>query len=181
MIKGLNGQPFVLKGSMQEFDPDNQDHALFDRFDQEIIRFGGSPIEYYEIFIQEQTIDPVYLEDRGKLWSNFPITLWGYYEPPEQQNPSTIFGIDTPDEEIVIECNYKSVQEAIGHPPKRGSRIFTPHRQENWIIIDTKLTQFKLWSLLHIALHCRKFQESTTTGEGNASQARPDFMISDNP
>jgi len=177
MIRNTNGTPFKLKSSLQQFDPENTDHKLFDVWDEEVIKIGGTPLFYFEVFIQDQTIDPLYIEDRGKLFSNFPIQFFGNYEPPDQKNPSTLFGIDTPDEEILIEANYQATLRDVGHMPKRGSRLFSPHRQENWIIIDTKLSEFKLWGALHVQIHCRKFQESLTTGEGNVTQSRPDFEI----
>lgn len=179
MLCNPDGTPFKLKGSLQQFDPTNPDHAIFERYDQEIIQIGGSPIFYYEVFIQEQTIDKVYLEDRGKMWSNFPVQFFGYYEPQAQSNPSSLFGIDTPDEEVLIEANYQAVLKAIGHMPKRGSRLFTPHRQENWVIIDTKLDQFKLWSAIHLQLYCKKFQESST--DASIEQPMPDFTIPPQP
>lgn len=183
MIRRSDGTPFTLKGSRTQFDPDSPAHDLFNRYDEEIIRVGGTPIFYYEVLIQQQTIDPVYMEDRGKLFANNPVQLYGYYEPPQQQNMSGLFGYDTPDEEIIIETNYKAVlreiKNATGyeHPPKVGSRIFTPHRRENWIIIDTRLDQFKMWGAIRLQIHCKKFQETSTTGEGNVTQSQPDFKI----
>jgi len=172
-IRNPDGTLFALKGSMQQFDPNNPDHCLFNRWDAESLRLFSVPLYYYEVFIQDQTIDPIYIEDRGKIFSNLPVVFYGLYEPPQQSNPSTLFGIDTPDEEIMIECNYQDVLRLVGHMPKRGSRIFTPHRRENWVIIDTKLDQFKMWGILHLQIHCRKFQESLTTGEGRVSAVTP--------
>lgn len=179
MIRNPDGTPYGLSGSLQQFDPNNPEHDLFNSYDEEIIKIGGTPLYYYEIFIQEQTIDPLYIEDRGKLFSNFPVQFYGYYEPPDQNSPSTLIGMDTPDEEIIIEGNYKAVFRDVGHVPKRGSRIVSPHRQEHWIIIDTKLSQFKMWGALHILIHCRKFIESPTTGESNVSQGSFNFTIPD--
>lgn len=174
MIRRPDGRPYSLRGTLQQFDPTSSAHDLFNRYDEEVIRIGGTPLYYFEVFIQMQTVDPLYMEDRGKLFSPFPIQFYGYYEPPEQQNMSGMFAIDTPDEEILIEANYKAVLKALGHQPKIGSRIYTPHRGENWIIIDVRLNQFKMWGAIRLQLHCRKFQETTTTGEGLVTQPRPD-------
>lgn len=177
MILGKGGKPYNLTGSLQQFNPNSSAHELFNRYDQEIIQIGGTPLYYYEVLIQIQTVDPIYMEDRGKLFSTCPILIYGYYEPTQQQNMSGMFGIDTPDEEVIIECNYKAVLTAIGHPPKIGSRIFTPHRSENWIIIDTRLDQFKMWGALHLQIQCKKFQETTTTGEGSPLQPQSNVDI----
>lgn len=176
VIKREDGSDFTT-GQFQVFDPNSTKYDLFNSYDEELIRISGSPIFYYEIFIQFDTVDKLYLEDRNKIFSNFPIRLYGLYEPPEQVNNSTLFAIDNPDESIVIEMNYKAVLRDLGHPPKVGSRIYTPHRGENWIVIDRKLTVFQQWGAMHVALTCKKFQETTTTGEGNVTQAKPDVSI----
>jgi hypothetical protein len=175
-IYNKDGTPFRPVGSVVQFDPESPDHALFNSFDQEAIKIGGSPLFYYELFIQFQTIDKLYLEDRGKLWSPIGIQLHGYYEPLEPQNPSTQFGIDGVGD-VLFECNYRAVLEAIGHQPKRGSRIQTPHLNEFWVVVDTRLTQFQLWGALHIQLICERFQESTTTGDSNSPPPKPDFQV----
>jgi hypothetical protein len=177
MILNNDGTPYKLKGSLVQFDPNNPDHALFNLWDQEAIKIGGSPIFYYEVFIQTQTVDRTYNEDRGKLFSPVHIQLYAYYEPPQQSSPSTLFGIDAPQDEVIFELNYEATLQTIGHPPKRGSRIYTPHRQENWIIVDIRLAEFKMWSIMRIQLLCQKYQESLTTGEGQVTQDRPDFEI----
>lgn len=175
-----DGTPYQVSGSLQQFDPGNPDLALFDIWDEEAIEQGGSPIFYYEVFIQPQTIDPIYWEDRGKLWSNDPVQLFCYYEPIASSNNQGLFGIDSPDE-MVFELNYHAVLNTIGHPPKIGSRIFTPMLRENWEIIQRNLAVFTMWNTLHIQLICKRFQESTTTGEGKVTQKMPDFTLNQTP
>ncbi len=171
-----NGTPYKLAGTLNQFDPGNPRTDLFNIWDQESIMIGGTPLNYFEVFIQFQTIDELYLEDRGKVWSPIPLTFYGYYEPIEPQNPSTQFGIDGPGD-VMFECNYRAVISAVGHMPKRGSRINTPHLNENWVIVDVRLAQFAYWGAMHLQLVCERFQESTTTGEGNIPQPKPDFTI----
>lgn len=184
-IRREDGSPYKLKGSLQQFDPNASIHRLLDRYDEEMIRISGTPIFYYEVLIQLQTVDQIYMEDRGKLFMPSYVQLWAFYEPPQQMNMSGLFAIDNPDEEIILELNYRATLRDIGkqtgheHPPKIGSRIYTPHRGENWIIIDYRLDQFKLWGAMRLMLHCRKFQETVTTGEGKVTQAQPDFKITD--
>ena len=179
-IRGLDGQPYQTNGSFQQYDATNPEHCLFNLWDQEIIKQGGSPIYYYEVFIQTGTLDPLYREDRGKIFSNIPVQLYGFYEPVPSQNYQNAFGIDAPDE-MVFEFNYSQVLEAIGHPPKVGSRLHTPHLRENWIIIQRNSGEYKMWSQLRLQLLCQKFQESSTTGEGNVTQAVPDYTLPNPP
>lgn len=175
-IRNPNGTPYNLTGSINQFDPENQAHDLFNRYDQELIMAYGSPLFYYEVMIQVQNIDPLYVEDRSKLWNPNPVQIFGIYEPIEPQNPSTQFGIDGIGD-VVFECNVRAIVQAIGHQPKRGSRIHTPHLSENWVVVDTRLTQFQLWGALHLQIICERFQESTTTGEGNVPQPKRDYPI----
>ena len=161
---------------MQQFDPENQEHALFNLWDEEAIKIGGAPIYYYEVIISFNTIDDLYLEARDKLFSNIPIQLWGYYDPVPAQNYQNAFGIDSPDE-MIFELNYRSVLKAVGHPPKIGSRLYTPHKREDWVIVQRNLGEWKVWGELRLQLLCQRFQESVTTGEGKVTQPKPDFKI----
>jgi len=175
MIRNPDGSCYQVVGSIQQFDPENPEHSLFNLWDQEVIRMGGSPIYYYEVLIQPNTVDPLYVEDRGKLWSTVPTELWCYYEPVPSQNAHGNFGIDAP-EEMVFELNYREVLDKVGHAPKVGSRLFTPHKQESWVIIQRNDDQFKLWGQLRIQLICQKFTESLTTS-GIQQQANVDFKL----
>lgn len=168
-IRNCDGTPYKLSGSLNTFDPLSPEHFLLNSFDSEIVQIAGSPILYYEVFIQNQTIDPLYREDRGKLWSNKPVILNGYYEPIASQNYLNMFGIDAPDE-IQFQFNYRAVLQALGHPPKIGSRLYTPQKGENWVIVQRNVGDFFLWGELRLTLITQRFQESVSTGEGNVSQ-----------
>jgi len=171
-----DGTPYKASGSIQQFDPNNPMFELFNLWDQEAIQRGGSPIYYYEVIIRPEMIDPIYLEARNKLFSNNPIQLWCNYEPISSQNVLNQFGIDAPDE-MTFELNYRSVLKNLGHPPKIGSRLFTPHLQENWVIVQRNLNEFKMWGVLRIELICQRFQEDVVTGDGKVTQKQPDLKI----
>jgi hypothetical protein len=162
-----DGTPYYPIGSLRQFNPDSPEHSLMNKWDEEI-KIAGSPIFYYEVFIQDQTIDPIYWEDRGKIFSQIPIALYAYYEPIPSQNMQGNFGIDGPDE-MLFRLNYNATLRDVGHPPKNGSRIFTPHLSENWIIIQRNLSEFRKWGILRMELICQRFQESLTTGEGKVT------------
>jgi hypothetical protein len=128
--------------------------------------------------IQPQTVDPLYVEDRGKLWSPVPVQLYGFYEPQANQNAQGNFGIDAPDE-MIFEFNFRDVLRRVGHAPKVGSRLYTPHKGENWEVIQRNDGEFKMWGQLRLQLICRKFQESGTT-TGVNSQPGVDFKLNPN-
>lgn len=176
MLRNTDGTPYQLAGSLQQFDPENQEFDLFNLWDQEIIGIGGIPVFYYEVMIQSNTIDPLYWEDRGKIFSNNPICLMAYYDPVPTQNAMEVFGIDSPDE-IMLNFNYDDIIQKLGHPPRIGSRIFTPHKRENWEVIQNFGEEYKLWGQLRMQVMCKRFQESSTVGEGKVTQKTPDFKI----
>jgi hypothetical protein len=88
------------------------------------------------------------------------------------------FGLDAPDE-IKFEFNYKAVLKTIGHAPKLGSRLFTPHKREHWVIVQRAVGEFKMWGELRLVIMCQRFQESITTGEGKITQPTTDFKINE--
>lgn len=178
MLKNSDGSPYKPIGSLDQFDPDNPERCLFNTWDAEMIKIYGSPIFYYEVFIQTGSLDRVYREDRGKIWSNNPIVLYASYEPIPNQNYQNAFGIDSPDE-IIFDLNYRDVLDRVGHPPKIGSRIHTPHRKEDWVIIQRNIGETMLWSQIRIQILCQRFQESITTGEGKVTEKKPDFDLND--
>lgn len=171
-IRNPDGSPYEVSGSIEQFDPDDPQHELFNLWDQEAIRQGGSPILYYEVVISPQMIDKQYMEARGKIFSQFPVQLYCSYDPKNAQNLVNAFGIDAPDE-LEIEFNYRDVLQKVGHPPKIGSRLYTPHLRENWVIIQRNLGEFKMWGALRLTIIAQRFQESTTTGEGKVTQKNP--------
>lgn len=173
-----DGTPYKLAGTRQQYDPTNPDLELYDLWDQEAIEVGGSPIDYYQCMIQVQTVDELYREDRGKLYNPYPVRLWAYYEPPQQSQGSLMQGMDPIGEEVIFEMNKTATLKALGGQlPKFGSRIFTPHRGENWYVVDRKISEFRQYSTLHIQLICQKFPENITTGEGRVTAQRPDFPL----
>lgn len=175
-IKNPDGSIYRVTGSLQQYDPENPEFQLFNDWDQEAIEIGGTPIFYYEIFIQVNTLDELYVEDRGKLWAPQPVCLYGYYDPVPSKANWTVFGADGPTE-MMVEFNYRDVLRRLGHPPKLGARIFTPHKNENWVVLDRNVEVFKLWGELRLQLMLVRFQESLTTGDGKVTQKMPNYTL----
>lgn len=171
-----SGTPYRAVGSIQQFDPENPEFNLFNMWDQEVIQMGGSPIFYYEVFIPPNTIDPLYWESRSKLYSNYPIQLWCFYDPQIAENTQNQFGIDSITENV-FEFNVRDVLNRVGHLPKVGSRLFTPHKREHWKILQRNMGEFKMWGELRLQLIAERFQETITENAGSVTQAEPDFKI----
>lgn len=169
MIRNCDGTPYQLKPTLQQYNPGSRDLALINQIDAESIRIGGSPILYFEMLLQKQTIDPLYREDRGKIWSQCPVELYATYEPIGSQNYMNMFGMDSSDQ-LKFELNLKATYKKLGYPPKIGSRIWTPHKKENWVIVERKVADFKFWGEFHLILECERFQEDLVTGAGKVTQ-----------
>jgi hypothetical protein len=169
MIFNCDGTPYVLGGSIDQFDPNNSDIGLLNQYDQEITQISGSPVLYYEVMIQVgNRMDPLYREDRSKIWNPTPVKLYAFYTPVPTSNFVNMFGIDAPDE-IQLEFNYLSVLKVLGHPPKIGSRIWTPQLGESWVVVQNGFNNYQLWNTFKIITTCQRFQESTTTNEGKVT------------
>ena len=178
-IKNPDGSSFKLSSTLQQFDPESKEHDLFNVWDQEAIEIGGTPLYYHEVFINVNNIDELYVEARDKLWSEHPVCIYGFYDPKPSENMMTAFGIDSPMTEMMMEFNYRHVLSQIGHAPKIGARIYSPHKRENWVIIQRNVEVFQMWGELRLQVMCNRFQESLTTGEGKVTQRQPDFTLND--
>lgn len=175
MLRRNDGTPYTVGGSLSAYNPQSAERALFDRWDAEAIRINGTPLHYYELFLDANNIDPDYLESRNKIWCQTYICLYGMYDPITSQNYQNMFGIDSPDEEMVFELNFSETLKILGHKPKVGSRIFTPHRGEHWVIKQIESGEWKMWKELRLRLLCDRYQESLSTGEGRVTyDDRPD-------
>ena len=176
MLYNKDGTPYKVAGTRQQFNDKRPDLALFDIWDQEAIKIGGTPLYYFEVFLPEQTMDGVYLENRGKIWSNIPIELWAVYDPTASLNLQMAMGIDSPDE-MKFELNYHAMLDAIGHKPKIGSMIKSPFLKEVWELVQMNLGEFKMYKALRANLLCQRFQDDATGGPSITSQPEIDYKI----
>ena len=176
-VRKKDGTIYKLAGTLSQLLPDSPTNELFNEWDQELIRLGGSPILYYKVFIPRSGVDEQYMECRTKVWSQTPIELFGMYDPIPSQLNQGLFGIDGPDQ-IIIQTNYKDTIDKLGHLPIIGSRIYTPMLREQWEIIDRKLDQFNRWQVYHVLIHCQRFQDTLTNPAGSVSQGdQPTWKI----
>jgi hypothetical protein len=171
-----DGKPYSAVGSLQQFDDSSPDRDLFNKWDEESIRLGGSPLFYYELFVDVNNIDPLYVETRAKIYSKNPVQLWCVYEPIPSQNMQTAFGLDSPDE-MTFDLNYKAVLRDLGYAPKIGSRVRTPFLNEDWVIIERKLGEFKKYNALRLQLICQRFQEDDVSGSSVGEKKNADYKI----
>ena len=171
-----DGSTYCPTGSLQQFDDKLPERNLFNTYDAESIRLGGSPLFYFELFIDINNIDPLYVESRAKIFSQNPVQLWCVYEPVPSQNMQTAFGLDSPDE-MTFDLNYQETLTILGHAPKIGSRVRTPFLNEDWVIIERKLGEFKLYNALRLQLICQRFQEDAVSGTSVGKTENADFKI----
>jgi hypothetical protein len=176
MIYRSDGLPYSPTGSRQQFDDGLPEHDLFNTWDEESIKIGGTPLFYHELYIDTNNVDPIYLESRVKMFNPHPVQLYATYEPVPSQNMQTAFGIDSPDE-MVFDLNYRAVLRDLGHVPKIGSRLFTPFLKENWVIIERKTGEFKMYGVVRLQLICQRFQEDDVSGTSVNKSPDVDYKI----
>lgn len=176
MIFRNDGKPYAVTGSRQQFDDGLPEHDLFNTWDEESIKVGGSPIFYYELFVDTNNVDPIYLETRTKMFNPHPVQLYATYEPVPSQNLQTAFGIDSPDE-MIFDLNYRAVLRDLGYAPKIGSRIFSPFLKENWVIIERKTGEMKMYGVVRLQLVCQRFQEDDVSGTSVNKAPDVDYKI----
>lgn len=182
MIRNVDGSPYQVSGTLQVFNPShNGDRDLLNSYDAEIIKINGTPIYYYEYLADANSIDPLYNEARGALYSPNYVVLYAYYDPITSQNYQNMFGIDSPNT-ITFELNYDATVQAIGHMPRVGSRLYTPPPQggsssnffgQNWEIIQRGAADWKLWGQIRMILECGQFQESKSRQGGKVTEKAP--------
>jgi hypothetical protein len=177
MIRNSDGTPYQVSGTLNIFNPANtEERSLLNQFDSEIIRINGTPLCYYEFLADASSINNLYFEARSALFDQNPITLYAYYDPITSQNYQDMFGIDSRNM-MTFELNYDATVAAIGHLPVVGSRLYSPHRGENWVIIQKGAGDWKLWGQIRLLLECQQFQETSTRGEGKVTQPRDGYKI----
>lgn len=173
-IRNPDGSMYEPSGSLEQYDPTNQEHDLFNLWDTEQIRLDGSPVEYYEVLIDINRIDELYVEARDKLFSPCSIKLYAYYDPQPSNHMQGLFGIDSPNDETLMEFNFRDVMDRTSNRGlKVGSRIWTPHKRENWVIVKPQVQVFKQWGQLRLQCMCVRFQESLTTMDGEVTKKEP--------
>lgn len=176
MLRRSDGTPYQPSGSITQFNSsETGKYDLFNRYGAELFNLFGSPIYYFEIFISFANIDKLYLEDRSKIWSQFPVELFAVYEPVVPLHNSDVFGINSMDQ-VVFELNYSDTLKRLGSSPKIGARIQTPHKQEHWVIVDKKTTGYQYWGESILQLYCQRF--SPTRTDNSSAVPQPIF---DNP
>lgn len=171
VIKNPDGTPYELS-CFKFFDKTASFHNLFNDYNQELAKIGGSPIYYYEAIIPPSTIDPVYWESRGMLYSDQYVVFHAYYEP-FMMKYQDMFALHPGTDTQIFKASYNEVISAIGHPPKLDSRIYTPHKGENWKIVNCITGGYEYWGELTIEIICDKFQENLETGEGQVTSNNP--------
>lgn len=163
MIRNSDGTPYRLNADINQYNPSAPEHDLFNIWDEDAIRRGGSPVYYYDILLQPQTTDHFYKEDRGKLFSPTYTELYCTYEVQASQNYVNQFGTDCTNT-VILEFNYRAVLRALGRPPKVGAKIYTPHLKEYWKVLQRNAGEFKMWGILRLQLLCQKWQNDAVTG-----------------
>ena len=69
-----------IRNALKMFDSDNPDVELFNLVDGEISMLAGSKL-YVHRYMQPDTSDDVYDEERGKVLYQKPMEMFGHFDP----------------------------------------------------------------------------------------------------
>jgi hypothetical protein len=183
MLRRLDGSPYVPSGNADNYDPSNPDHDLMDSVDQEVIEQSGAPIEYYRVIVDGR-VDPLYNEQRQKIFLQQPVTMMAVWEPATPAWNDITIGFSS-DETMLFSFNRIEFLEIMGEQPAIGSIIKTCDEGTWWEIVNNKVNveneDRKMWGKHRFVVTCNKYQptvtDSSPTKLGRESHDRGDRPV----
>jgi hypothetical protein len=140
------------------FDETNQDVNLFNIVDEEIIRLGGSKVEYFRYRTQEN-FDDVYLEERNKIIENSPVTLWCHYDPTVLEESLGEFGLELINDQVFV-FNKSYALRSLGRLPQPGDIIKPLFQRQRYEIFEVQEDSFELYGVYHLNCSARLLRDS---------------------
>lgn len=176
MLRNPNGTPYIPSGNAENYDPCNPDHALMDSVDQEQIELSGGPIEYYRVIV-DANVDPLYHEQRQKIFLQEPIRMKAVYEPITPSWNDIQVGYSSDETGMGFSFNRPEFLQLVGEMPRIGSLIKTCDEGIFWEIVKLGVNiageDRKMWGKHRILVTCVKYQatvtDSSPTGQGRES------------
>lgn len=173
MIKNPDGTPYEL-GQIGHYDHKNPDHELFDSYDQEMIDIAGADIDYYRVVV-DSNVDPIYHEQRQKLFLQQPVRLQSVWEPATPAWGDIGVGWSS-EESMMFSFNLPDFLEKVKEMPRIGSLILTCDEGVYWEIVNTQINvpeSRKMWGKHRIIVQATKHQGTITdyspSGQGRES------------
>ena len=168
-LRRPDGKPCRPTGRLATFEPATTEHDLFDRYDQEAIQIGSSPLLYYRLRVSGSKVDPLYNEIRDKIYDIEPYNVCGHWKPATPMQGIELFGIDSPVDTMFF-FNRVQFLSVVNEPPTSGSLLFSCVDRIAWEIIQTSTNiasdgdRFK-WGRHRFLVIARNYQPTATEND----------------
>lgn len=130
----------------------NPDIEYFNRIDQETIELGGSDM-YYIKFMQTDNYDPLYEEDRDKVYASKRLVR-GHYTPSPITQEMSQHGIKlTNDQRFIFNKDY--LKKKLGRDPRAGDIIQPRFQNIYFEITEIHEESFNIWGVYHLSLYAK--------------------------
>lgn len=141
------------------YDVNNPDIGYFNLVDQENIKLSGSKVLYY-MYFGESSYDKVYLEERNKVISSEPITLWASYDPKVVEEAMSEFGLElTNDQTFVFNKSY--VEQKLAREPRPGDVLKPMFQNMKFEIYEVQEDAFEAYGVYHYNCFARLLRDSS--------------------
>ena len=158
--------PELLGGTaLSLFDQTINDINLFNLVDDEIIRLGGSELNYYKFRLGED-YDSVYLETRSKVMDIEPIKVYGHYNPTLLEESLSEFGIELQNDQIFI-FNKSYIEQKINRSPEAGDIIEPAFQNQKYEVYQVQEDSFELYGVYHMACSAKLLRDNEETHNEN--------------
>jgi hypothetical protein len=147
-----------IEGGLNLFDPTNPDISLFNMVDDELIKLGGSKLNYYK-FYRDEGYDDVYLEYRDKAIAKQPLIVWGHYEPREIEENLGQFGLELQNDQLFI-FNKSYIERRIGRIAVPGDVIKPFFQEMKFEVYEVQEASFEVYGVYHLLCHARLLRDS---------------------
>lgn len=141
------------------FDDQNQDVNLFNIIDEEVIRLGGSKIEYFKLMSTDSNYDEVYLEERNKIISNEPVVVWCHYDPTVLEESLGEFGVELINDQVFV-FNKSYANRILGRLPIPGDIVKPLFQRQKYEIFEVQEDSFELYGVYHLNCSARLLRDS---------------------
>ena len=140
------------------FDPGNPDVNLFNLVDDELIRLGGSLINYFK-FYRDETYDEVYVELRSKPIATESIVVHGHYEPKVLEENLTEFGIELTNDQLFI-FNKSYILQKLGRNPIPGDVVLPQFQNQRYEIFQVQEDSFESYGVYHMVCSAKLLRDA---------------------
>jgi len=140
------------------FDPGNPDINLFNLVDDELIRLGGSQLNYFKFF-RDETYDEVYGELRSKPIGEEPIVVHGHYEPKVLEENLTEFGIELTNDQLFI-FNKTYILQKLGRAPIPGDVILPKFQNQRYELFQVQEDSFESYGVFHMVCSAKLLRDA---------------------